>query len=337
MKIVSWNVNGIAACRRKGFLNFLANEKPDIMCCQETKTSSKFRLNTLGYHQYWNHSERSGYAGTLILTRKEPLSCTCGLGVDELDREGRLITLEFKNYYVVNVYVPSIHTYSTQERHDYRLQWDAAFQAYVSRLQQNKPFILCGDFNATCAYIDSYPENGKNEPDTPLFTSEVRDSFHKLLLLGAVDAFRTLYPHKEGAYTWWGPKNNDRAENRGSRLDYFLVSGELLSFVQSIKFHKDILGSDHCPISMLFSPVNPKRELNDMDMAAIWSAIDWTRLEDTLLSMQQDLAYAAYNREWDKVDMLQRQLVDSWAARALAVRTAADAKTAAGVDGVKWI
>lgn len=337
MKIVSWNINGIASCRRKGFLSFIANAKPDIMCCQETKTSSRFRLSTPGYHQYWNHSERSGYAGTLILTRSEPLSCAYGLGVDELDHEGRLITLEFKNFYIVNAYVPSIHTYSTQERHDYRMEWETAFREYLSRLQRNKPIILCGDFNATRAYIDSYPENGKNEPDTVLFTSETRDGFEKLLALGVVDVFRIFYPCKEGAYTWWGPKNNDRTENRGSRLDYILVSGELLSFVQSIKFHKDILGSDHCPISMLISPVSPKHELDDTDMAAIWSAIDWQRLEETLLSMQQDLAYAAYNREWDKVDMLQRQLVNSWAARALAVRTAADAKTAAGVDGVKWL
>lgn len=338
MKVISWNVNGIAACRRKGFLKFLAGEKPDIMCCQETKASPKFKINIPGYHQYWNHAERLGYAGTLTLTRmgKEPLSDTYGIGVDELDQEGRVITLEYEDFYVVNVYVPSLNPYSSPERSDYRLEWETAFRSYLGRLQQAKPVVLCGDFNATHAYIDSYPANEKNEPDNPIFQSEVRDGFEKLLAAGFVDAFRVLHPRKEGAYTWWGPKNNDRAENRGSRLDYFLVSGELLSFVQSIKFHKDILGSDHCPISMLFYPVRPKREMDDSDMSAIWRAIDWTRLEETLLSMQQDLAYAAYNREWDAVDILQNHLVNSWAARAMAVRAAASANTAAGVDGVKW-
>ena len=230
------------------------------MCCQETKTSPKFKMNTPGYHQYWNHAERPGYAGTLILTRKEkePLSDTYGIGVEELDREGRVIALEYKDFYIVNAYVPSLNPYSSAERPDYRLEWEAAFRSYLSRLQQVKPVVLCGDFNATRAYIDSYPDNGKNEPDNPFFQSEVRDGFEKLLAVGFVDAFRALHPRKEGAYTWWGPKNNDRAENRGSRLDYFLVSGELLSFVQSIKFHRDTQGSDHCPISMLFCPVKPK-------------------------------------------------------------------------------
>jgi len=295
-------------------------------------------INTPGYHQYWNHSERHGYAGTLILTRKgkEPLSNTCGMGVEEFDREGRIITLEYKDFYVVNAYVPSLNASRSFGRTDYRLEWEAAFRSYLSRLLKLKPIVLCGDFNATHTSLDSYPDNRKNEPDNQFFQPEVQAGFEKLLSCGFVDAFRMLHPCKEGAYTWWGPKNNDRAENRGSRLDYFLVSGELLSFVQSIKFHRDTLGSDHCPISMLFYPVRPKREMDDTDMSTIWRAIDWNRLEETLLAMQQDLAYAAYNREWDMVDMLQRHLVNSWAARALAVRAAANANTAAGVDGVKW-
>ena len=332
MKIVSWNVNGIIACRRKGFLRFLASANPDIVCCQEIKTQCA--LNTPSYHQFWNPAKRSGYSGTLVLAKQLPLSWTAGMDCAEFDAEGRLITLEYQDFYVINVYVPSVHPHNAPDRPDYRLEWDAALRKYISGL--SKPVILCGDFNATRAYIDSYPDNGKNEPDTPLFRSETREGLERLLSLGLVDTFRVLNPNKEGAYTWWGPKNNNRAENRGSRLDYFLVSGELMHFVHSVKFHRDILGSDHCPISMLFDPVKPKRDMDDQDIAAIWGAIDWPRLEDTLLSMQRDLSYAAYNREWSKVEPLQHQLIESWAARALAVRSAADRDTAAGVDGVRW-
>lgn len=332
MQIVSWNVNGIIACRRKGFLRFLADTKPDIMCCQEIKTQCP--LNTPGYEQFWNPSRTPGTSGTLILAKKPPLSWSIGFGNESLDGDGRLITLEYEDYYVLNVYVPSVHPHNGPDRPDYRLEWDAALREYVAKLQ--KPVILCGDFNATLAFIDSYPENGKNEPDDLIFQSETRAGLKRLLSIGLVDAFRVLHPDKEGAYTWWGPKNKNRAENRGSRLDYFLLSGELLSFVQSIKFHKDILASDHCPISMLFYPTKPKRELDNDDMTAVWRSIDWGRLEDTLLSMQQELAYAAYNREWDKVDRLQHQLVSSWAARTLAVRDAADRNKSPGVDGVRW-
>ena len=332
MKIISWNVNGIVACRRKGFLRFLADTKPDVVCCQEIKT--KCALNTPGYHQFWNLAQRPGYSGTLVLAKQPPLSWSTGFGSSKFDEEGRLITLEYADYYIVNVYVPSVHPHNSPDRPDFRLEWDEALREYIARLP--KPVVLCGDFNVTHAYIDSYPENGKNEPDDPLFRSEVRDGFDKLLATGVVDAFRVLNPNKAGAYTWWGPKNKNRAENRGSRLDYFLVSGELLSFVQSIRFHKDILASDHCPISMLFYPVKPKREIDDADMAAIWGSIDWDRLQGILLLLQQDLAYAAYNREWDKVDQLQRQLVGSWAARALAVREVLNGSNSPGVDGVRW-
>ena len=332
MKIVSWNVNGIVACRRKGFLQFLRDTQPDVMCCQEIKT--RCVLRTPGYHQFWNPAKRPGYSGTLTLTKLLPLSCSLGMGIEKFDDEGRLITLEYKNFFVVNVYVPSIHTGSKPERPDFRLEWDNALREYVSKLK--KPVVLAGDFNATRSYIDTYPENGKNEPEPPFFYSEVREGLERLLSTGLVDAFRVLYPRRTGAYTWWGPKNNDRAENRGSRLDYFLVSGEILSSVRSVKFHKDTHGSDHCPISMLFNPVTPKLEMSDRDMVAIWASINWDTLEEVLLSMQQDLAYAAYNREWDKVDRLQNELVRSWAARALAVRSTLDKSTFPGVDGVRW-
>lgn len=332
MKIVSWNVNGIIACRRKGFLKFLADAKPDIVCCQEIKT--RCSLNTPGYFQYWNPSKVIKSSGTLVLARKEPLSCAFGFGIEKLDHEGRSITLEYKDFYIVNVYVPSVHPHNTPDRPDYRLEWDDALRKYILAL--HKPVILCGDFNATRAWIDSYPDNQKNESDDPFFRSDVRESLEALIRVGLVDVFRTLYPRKEGAYTWWGPKNKNRANNRGSRLDYFFVSGDLLSSVQSIKFHSDILGSDHCPISMIISPSRPKGEMDDNDMEVIWRTIDWGKMEQELLLMQQDLAYAAYNRDWEKVEQMQQTIVRSWSARVLAVRAVADANAQAGVDGVHW-
>lgn len=332
MKIISWNVNGLKSCCRKGFFHFLADTMPDVLCCQEIKTLCY--LNTPGYLQYWNPAERPGYSGTLTLVRKEPLSCVFGMGKKELDREGRLITLEYKDFYILNAYVPNINPHNPPDRPDYRLEWEKELRKFVSKL--SKPVILCGDFNATRAWIDSYPENQKNEPDNPLFSSEVREGFEKLLATGLVDAFRILHPKKEGAYSWWGPKNRNRADNRGSRLDYFLISGGLMSCVQGIKFHVDVLGSDHCPISMLINPVRPKQAMDDEDMAVIWRTIDWPKMEQELAKKQQDLAYAAYNRQWDEVERLQRELVCSWAARVLAVRAVADTNAQAGVDGVRW-
>lgn len=180
MKIISWNVNGIVSCRRKGLLKFLASTKPDVVCLQEVKT--KCPLNTPGYLQFWNPAKRLGYAGTLVLVRREPLSCTFGLGQRELDEEGRLISLEYKDFYVLNVYVPSLNTYSSPERFSYRRAWDQALRKYVARL--TKPAILCGDFNVTRSFLDSYPDNQDNSPISPFFVSEIRDSFEKLLALG---------------------------------------------------------------------------------------------------------------------------------------------------------
>ena len=225
MKIVSWNVNGIAACRRKGFLEFLADAKPDIVCCQEIKT--RCSLNTPGYTQFWNLSKKTKCSGTLTLVRKLPLSCSLKIGIDKFDDDGRFIALEYKECYIINVYVPSVHPHNTPDRPDYRMEWDTALREYVSNL--SKPVILCGDFNATRAWIDSYPENAKNEPDNLFFRSDIREGMEKLINTGLVDVFRELHPFKEGAYTWWGPKNKNRADNRGTRLDYFLLSSELLS------------------------------------------------------------------------------------------------------------
>lgn len=332
MKIVSWNVNGIAACRRSGLLKFLADVKPDIACFQEVKT--RCDLSVPGYMQYWNNAERPGYAGTLVLARREPLSVRFGMGIPELDTEGRLITLEYKDFYTVNVYVPSLNTYSDLSRVEYRRNWDSALGDYIAGL--SKPVIMAGDFNVTRAYIDSYPEKENNMPDAPLFESEIRASFEQLLSAGFVDVFRALHPEKEGAYTWWGPKNHDRLENRGSRLDYFLVSGEFLSFVQGIKFYTDTQGSDHCPLSMMITPTMPKYGISDSVMAEMWRNTDWTALRGELLEKQKKITRAAFHRNWLQVEILQQELVCSWAARALAVQAVVDSNSEVGVDGVRW-
>lgn len=238
MKIVSWNVNGLEACRKKGFLKFLKATTPDIVCCQETKVNPKFQIKTPGYKQIWNHGKQPGYSGTLVLTIREPLSYSFGFGIEKFDAEGRLITLEFEEYYILNVYTPSIHENNSADRPDYRREWDKALREYVGTLP--KPVIMCGDFNATATDIDTYPKPDKM-PDDLFFLPETRDGLLRLLETGFVDVFRETYPTKEGAYTWWGPKHKERLENRGTHLDYFLASGELFFYVQEVTHHEDIL------------------------------------------------------------------------------------------------
>lgn len=332
MRIVSWNVNGIAACRRKGFLKFLADVKPDILCCQEVKT--RCTLHTPGYLQYWNNAKRAGYSGTLVLTRREPLSFSYGMGIEEFDTEGRLITLEYKDYFLVNVYAPSLNPHSAPDRPDFRSAWDTALREYVSKL--SKPVIMAGDFNVARAFIDSYPENQKNVPDDPVFQPETRENFEQLLAAGFVDVFRTLYPQKEGAYTWWGPKNCNRTDNRGSRLDYFVISGELLSCVQSVKFYVDTVASDHCPIAMTLNPITPKYAIGDEYFAALWRIADIEKAEKELFQMQQKIALAAFYQDWKNVRILQDKLVCSWPARVMAVNAVSETNSQAGVDGVRW-
>lgn len=331
MKIVSWNVNGIARCRRSGFLKFLANTKPDVLCCQEIK--GKCPLNAPGYLLFWNPAKRTNYSGTLILSRRQPLSCQYGFGIDELAGEGRLITLEYKDYFIVNVYAPNLNPHSSPERLDFRMRWDKALREYVTALP--KPTILCGDFNVTRGYIDVYPENQKNTPEEAFFQSEQRASFESLLSAGYVDVFRAFYPHKEGAYTWWGPRPKSRQENKGSRLDYFLISGELLACVQSVKHHTTTLCSDHCPISIIMGTIPLPKETSEEDMGVRWRTIDWPKMESELFRKQNKLALAAYHRDWDAVRAMQEDLVASYAAKVLAVRFVADTNSAAGIDGVK--
>jgi len=331
MKVVSWNVNGLARCRRKGFLKFLADVKPDVICCQEIK--GQCTLNVPGYLPFWNPAKRANYSGTLVLTKRQPLSFQYGLGIEKFDDEGRLITLEYKDFFIVNVYVPNLNPHSPPDRLDFRIEWDKAVWEYLTKLP--KPVIMCGDFNVAREYIDIYPENQKNTPEEPLFVSDERAGFEAFISSGFVDVFRAFYPQKEGAYTWWGPRPKSRAENKGSRLDYFLVSGELLTYIQSVKHHTSTTASDHCPISIIIGAITFQQETSDEDMAVRWRTIDWPKIENELFRKQSKLALTAYNRDWENVKIMQNELVASYAARVLAVRFVADTNSAAGIDGVK--
>ena len=330
MKIVSCNVNGIMACKRKGFQKVVVNSQADVFCCQEVRAWCS--LNLPEYHQYWCLGERPGYSGTLILAKEEPLSIEYGMGVKKFDDEGRLIRIEYEKYYIINVYVPN--SQSGQERQDYRAEWDAVLFDWLQTLE--KPVILCGDFNVARDYIDIYPENLRNDPNPPGFLSQEREGLEHLLESGLCDVFRELYPDKGGSYTWWSNRLNKRLENRGWRLDYFLISGELIPLVRDCRHHTDILGSDHCPISLTLKASVKRATLSEEELAAMWQGLDWEQLEDELLEQQKSLARVAYAKHWSHVGKLQRKLVKSLPARALAVRHVIQIDAQSGIDGVKW-
>lgn len=331
MKIMSWNVNGLAACKRKGFLKTLFHSKADVFCCQEIKV--RCPLSTPGYLQFWNPAKRPGYSGTLTLTKKEPLAVRYGMGIERFDEEGRLIILEYDAFYIINVYVPN--SQSGLARLEYRTAWDVALRNFIRTL--DKPIILCGDFNVARSCIDIYPENLRNEPESPGFQSQEREGMEQLLALGLSDVFRTWYPHVEGAYTWWSARLNKRLENRGWRLDYFLLSNDLLPFVSKIMHHTDILGSDHCPISITIRNTAPRKELSKEDMATMWRGLDWTSMEEQLLDIQQQISRVAFAGHWGHVAILQKKLVRSLAAKALAVRRVIQTDSEPGVDNVRWM
>lgn len=309
----------------------LVNSKADVFCCQEIK--SRCPLSTPGYFQFWNPAQRPGYSGTLTLSRKEPCSVRYGMGNHEFDEEGRLITLEYDSFYILNVYVPN--SQSGFARLDYRIAWDAALRSFLLGL--DKPAILCGDFNVARDSADIYPENLRNAPDLPGFQTQEREGMEQLLSLGFTDVFRAWYPRVEGAYTWWSMRLNKRLENRGWRLDYFLISDALLPSVRGITHHTDILGSDHCPVSLLLQPTAPRKELSDEDLAAMWRGLNWEALEDQLLEIQQSLVRVAFAGHWSHVTELQKKLVRSLAAKALAVRHVVQQNSEPGVDNVRWI
>lgn len=247
MKLISWNVNGLRACLDKGFMDFFKEAEADVFCLQEIKLSAgQLDLELPGYHQYWNYAEKKGYSGTAIFSRQEPLNVAYGIGVPEHDHEGRVIAAEYPEYYVVTVYTPNSQRELT--RLDYRMEWEAAFLAYLKKLEERKPVIYCGDLNVAHREIDL--KNPKSNRHNAGFTDEERACFTKVLENGFVDTFRHFYPELEGAYSWWSYMAQSRARNIGWRIDYFVCSEALRDRLRDAKIHARVMGSDHCPVEL---------------------------------------------------------------------------------------
>lgn len=248
MKLISWNVNGLRACVGKGFLEFLQAEDADIFCVQETKLQEgQIDLELAGYHQYWNYAEKKGYSGTAIFTKEEPISVSYGIGIEEHDHEGRVITLEYPDYYFITVYTPN--SQNELARLDYRMKWETDFLAYLKKLEETKPVIFCGDLNVAHKEIDL--KNPKTNRMNAGFTDEERAKFTALTEAGFIDTFRYFYPDQEGIYSWWSYRFSARAKNAGWRIDYFLVSECLKDRLEDAIIYTDVMGSDHCPIGLL--------------------------------------------------------------------------------------
>ena len=247
MKLVSWNVNGLRAIYKKGFEESFKELDADIFCIQETKMQEgQIELDLQGYYQYYNYAERKGYSGTAIFTKKEPLKVSYGIGIEEHDKEGRVITLEFDKFYMVNCYTPN----SGRElaRLEYRMTWEDEFKKYLIKLDKQKPVIICGDLNVAHTEIDL--KNPKSIRKNAGFTDEERSKIEELLNSGFTDSFRKMYPDKEGAYTWWSYMFNARANNAGWRIDYFLVSDRISKNIKDAYIYSEIMGSDHCPVGL---------------------------------------------------------------------------------------
>lgn len=247
-KMISWNVNGLRACVGKGFLDFFKEADADIFCLQETKLQAgQIALDLPGYHQYWNYAERKGYSGTAIFTKEEPLSVTYGIGIEEHDHEGRVITLEFADYYFITVYTPN--SKDGLARLPYRMIWEADFLTYLQKLEEKKPVIFCGDLNVAHKEIDL--KNPKSNHKNPGFTDEERGRFTALMEAGFIDTFRHFYPDLENVYSWWSYRFSARSKNIGWRIDYFVTSGALRNRLKDAFIYQDVLGSDHCPVGLL--------------------------------------------------------------------------------------
>lgn len=247
MKLISWNVNGLRACVQKGFLETFQQLDADFFCLQETKMQpGQFELDLPGYTQFWCSAEKKGYSGTAIFTKHTPISVTYGLGIEELDKEGRLICLEYENFYGLTCYTPNAQ--EGLKRLDHRMAWDDAFRAYLCKLKAKKPVWICGDLNVAATEIDL--KNPKANIGNAGFSDEERASFSKLLEAGFTDTFRHLYPDTTGAYSWWSYRFNARQNNAGWRIDYFLISDDLKEQIQSAEIYPQITGSDHCPVGL---------------------------------------------------------------------------------------
>ena len=247
MKFISWNVNGLRACVTKGFQDYFDQMDADFFCLQETKLQEgQIQLDLPGYHQFWNYAQKKGYSGTAIFAKEAPVSVTYGVGEDELDTEGRLITLEYPEFYLLTCYTPNAQ--QGLARIEHRLKWDCAFRNHLKQLDQKKPIIVCGDLNVAHQEIDL--KNPASNRGNAGFSDEERESFTSLLDSGFTDTFRFLHPDVTGAYSWWSYRFNARKNNAGWRIDYFLVSNRLAQQITATPIYSDVLGSDHCPVGL---------------------------------------------------------------------------------------
>ena len=247
MKMISWNVNGLRACLQKGFLDFMKEIDADIFCIQESKLQEgQVELELPGYEQYWNYARKKGYSGTAVFTKEKPLAVTRGIGIEEHDQEGRVITLEYPEFYMVTVYTPN--SQNELARLDYRMKWEDDFLAYLKKLEEKKPVVFCGDLNVAHKEIDL--KNPKTNRHNAGFTEEERNKFTELLDSGFTDTFRYFYPEETGIYSWWSYRFRAREKNAGWRIDYFCVSNRLQEKLVSAKIHTDVFGSDHCPVEV---------------------------------------------------------------------------------------
>ncbi len=247
MKLISWNVNGLRAVMGKGFMEFFESQDADIFCLQETKLQvGQIDLQTPGYYQYWNYAEKKGYSGTAVFTKKKPIEVSYGIGIEEHDKEGRVITLEFPEFYFVTVYTPN--SQDGLKRLDYRMRWEDDFFAYIQKLNSNKPVIYAGDLNVARLEIDI--KNPKTNRRNAGFTDEERSKIQNVIDNGFIDTFRYFYPEKEGMYSWWSYRFKARERNAGWRIDYFIVSETLKDKLKSASIQTEIMGSDHCPVEL---------------------------------------------------------------------------------------
>ena len=247
MKLISWNVNGLRACMGKGFMDFFTAQDADFFCLQETKLQAgQIAMDLPGHKDFWSYAEKKGYSGTAIFAKKEPLSVSCGIGVEELDNEGRVVTLEYDSFYLVTCYTPNAQR--ELARLDHRMKWDEAFRAFLKALDEKKPVIICGDLNVAHQEIDL--KNPKSNRGNAGFSDEERESFTKTLALGFTDTFRHRNPDATDCYTWWSYMFRAREKNVGWRIDYFLVSDRIADKITATPIYKDILGSDHCPVGL---------------------------------------------------------------------------------------
>ena len=250
MRLISWNVNGLRACMQKGFLEYFQQEQPDFFCLQEIKLQDgQIDLSIPGYDIYWNYAQKKGYSGTAIITKHHPISVQYGIGIEELDTEGRVITLEYDQFYLVTCYTPNAQ--QGLARIDHRLKWEEAFKKFLIQLDLSKPVIVCGDLNVAHNEIDL--KNPASNRGNAGFSDEERSCFTELLAAGFIDTFRYLYPDITGAYSWWSYRFNARANNAGWRIDYFLVSDRLSKRIQDAQIHPEVTGSDHCPVSLILN------------------------------------------------------------------------------------